>query len=171
MNTFLIRAIGAVALVGMLSGCEDDEEKYRSEPPLVADMVVTSLKDGSSNIHVGDKFTVTLVQKKKGRLLNASKYSWSSTPSGLSHKNALQSVIYDQESQNPVDTLTADAVDDYRINFSGKYNASGNTQFWSNKYGVSFTENFGDGNGKATYTTGGILYFTVQAYKNIKVLP
>lgn len=117
MNTFLIRAIGAVALVGMLSGCEDDEEKYRSEPPLVADMVVTSLKDGSSNIHVGDKFTVTLVQKKKGRLLNASKYSWSSTPSGLAHKNALQSVIYDQESQNPVDTLTADAVGDYRINF------------------------------------------------------
>lgn len=172
MKKLLLHAIGAVALTCTLSGCEDDDEKYRSEPPLVADMVVTSLKDGSSNIHVGDKFTVTLVQKKKGRLLNATKYSWSTTPSqGITHQTALHSVIYDHESQNPIDTLTAHEAGDYRINFSGKYNASGNTQTWSNKYGMSFTENFADGNGKATYTTGGILYFTVQAYKNITIQP
>lgn len=83
----------------------------------------------------------------------------------------MHSVIYDHESQNPIDTLTAHEAGDYRINFSGKYNASGNTQTWSNKYGMSFTENFADGNGKATYTTGGILYFTVQAYKNITIQP
>ena len=33
MNTFLIRAIGAVALVGMLSGCEDDEENIAQNHP------------------------------------------------------------------------------------------------------------------------------------------
>lgn len=166
---FYILSTGFLGLI--LAGCAEDDEKYRSEPPMIADMVITSLKDGSNEVHVGDRFIVTLQQKKKGLRLNATQYTWNASPSDdISHRYN-RSVIYDQERQDPVDTLIATQSGNYRISFIGKYNASGNTNVWSHKHGATFTESFGDGNGQVTYTTGGILYFTVQAYKNVRVLP
>lgn len=168
-NFICIMSIAALGII--LSSCEDDDDKYRSEPPVFSDMIVKSLTDGSDKVHVGDRFTVTLQQRKKGLRLNTTQYSWSASPSdGISHKYT-RSVIYDQENQNPVDTLVATAAGKYRINFTGKYNASGNTQPWSEKHGTSFSVKFDSGEGQATYTTGGILYFTVQAFKDITVMP
>lgn len=153
--------------VFIFAGCE--KENYNSEPPLLKDITIRSLTTGESEVHVGEKFVLTAEQKKKGKLLNATKYTWSCDNEAISHKYNT-SVIYDQESQNPTDTLIATNAGSYIINFTAKYNASGDTQDWSSKYGSSFSEPFPDNNGKATYTTGGILYYTIQAQKRITVL-
>lgn len=170
-KTFLWIGLGLLGL-GM-AGCSEDSgnEKYRSEPPMFSDMTVKSLSTGESEVHVGDMFVVTAEQKKLGRLLNSTTYTWSISPSENISQKYQQSAIYDQERQNPTDTLIASQAGEYTVTFQARYNASGNTSVWSSRYGYSFSENFADGNGKATYTTGGLLYFAVTAEKKIEVLP
>lgn len=155
----------------MLASCseEGNDDKYRSEPPLLSDITISPLGGEGTEIHVGEKFTATAEQSKAGRLLNTTTYTWSSTPDGLTHKYTTK-VIYDNAPANPVDTLVASSPGTYTLTFTGKYNASGNTQVWAQKYGSSFTEQFASGNGKATYVTGGILYFTVTATKTFMVV-
>lgn len=170
MNYKYLTIVGITAISSLTMGCSDDEHEYRSEPPLFSDVVVKSLETGKEEIHVGERFIVTAVQQKTGRLLNKTTYKWASTPDGISHKYKT-AVIYDLEYENPTDTLIAQKPGTFNINFNAKYNVSGNTSEWSNKYGTSFVSPFESGNGKATYVTGGLFYFTVSAEKTINVLP
>lgn len=168
MNKSLTFLLAAAAL--SLTSCSDDSdnEKYRSEPPTLSDISVKPLSGNGTQIRVGERFVATAEQSKKGRLLNSTSYSWSCSSDNLSHLY-LRSVIYDNENQNPTDTLVATAAGTYTLTFTGTYNASGNTQIWAQKYGSTFTEDFASGDGKVTYTTGGLLRFTVTATKTFKV--
>lgn len=165
--------IGMSVLCLGMAGCSEDSnnEKYRSEPPMFEDFTLKSLDTGASEVHAGEKFVITGEQKKLGRLLNTTTYAWTAAPSdGVSQKYQ-RSAIYDQETQNPTDTLIITQPGEYTVTFQARYNASGNTSVWSGSRGYSFTESFADGNGKATYVTGGLFYFSVTAEKKIEILP
>lgn len=166
--------IGVATLCFAFASCSDEanDEKYRSEPPTFSDLTFKTVDTGSETIHVGEKFVVTAEQKKLRRLLNTTTYSWSVTPNSNSQvsQKYVQSVIYDQETQNPTDTLVITEAGDYEITFTARYNVSGNTTVWSSKYGYTYSESFADGNGTATYTTGGLFYFGVTATKSFSVV-
>jgi len=158
-----------ISLPLVFTACTDDEEKYASEPPLFSNITAKVKGTGSEELHVGDSIVITAVQSKAGRLLYQAKYNWSSTPDGLTHLKPSQTVVYDNEPQDPSETVIATAAGSYTLTFSAKYDNSGNTTYWGNKYGYSFTQSFETGGGSATYNTGGAFYFTVTATKTIKV--
>lgn len=161
----------SLSLALLTVSCEDNDEKYHSEPPTIADITFQSLATGSSEIHVGEKFVATLKQRKKGRLLHTARYTWNTTPDGLTHRYT-PSVIYDKENSNPTDTLIATTPGKYEINFTGSYEASGNnTTVWSNKYGKDFTAMLNDGEGTARYITDGMFHFTLRVQKTVRILP
>lgn len=160
-----------ISLAIFFTSCSDESnnEKYRSEPPTFSDITVKPLNGNDSQIHVGEKFLATAKQKKLGRLLNASTYSWTCNSNDIAH-NFQKSVIYDDDTHNPTDTLIVTKAGSYTLTFTGKYNASGNTQIWAQKYGSDFSETFESGEGSANYVTGGLLYFKVTATKTIQVV-
>lgn len=165
---------GAAMLCALLAmSCSEDsnEKKYGSEPPLFEDVTLKSLSTGSSEIHAGERFVATAVQRKRGKLLYKATYSWADNDKeeNVSHKYK-QSVVYDQEPADPTDTLVIKKAGTYTLSFSGKYQNSGNTSYWGNKYGYSFSENYSKGF-NATYSTGGAIGFTVSATKTITILP
>ena len=170
MKKILWGVLPLMIMAGSIASCSDDDNEYRSEPPLLSDLSVKVLKQpASSEIHVGDRVVVTAEQSKKGRLLNATTYGWSSTPT-VAHRFT-KSVIYDKQPVNPTDTVVFDKPGQYTLRFEGKYNASGNTHVWSNKHGVTFTQDFASGDGRVTYQTGSLIYFKVIATKQMTVLP
>lgn len=155
----------------MLASCSEDgdNEKYRSEPPMLSDITVTPLSGSNGQIRVGERFVATAVQSKLGRLLNTTTYTWTGNSDNVSHKYE-SSAIYDNDPHNPTDTLVATQAGTFTLTFTGKYNASGNTQIWAQQKGSSFSESFESGDGKVTYFTGGIFYFTVTATKSVTVV-
>ncbi len=123
----LIAACSVVLAFSAVWGCSDhnDDEKYRSQPPEISDMTVTGL-DGSSTLRTGDKLLATVVQSTKGRLLYRATYEWSSSPSdGVSLSPNKKGVVYDNENDNPTDTIVFSTPGTYTITFSGTYNISG----------------------------------------------
>lgn len=156
----------------LLPSCseETNNKEYRSEPPMLSDISVTPLSGTDGQIHVGQRFVATAEQSKLGRLLNATTYTWTSNSDNISHSYE-SSVIYDNDTHNPTDTLVANTEGTYTLTFLGKYKASGNTQIWAQQRGSSFSEDFATGNGSVTYYTGGIFYFTVTANKQIEIMP
>lgn len=169
MNKAYFFLLLMVSFLAISCSEETDNPKYRSEPPMLSDITVTSL-DGNSEIHAGQRFLATAVQSKLGRLLNTTSYTWTGNSDNVSHAYE-KSVIYDNDTHNPTDTLVASAAGTYTITFTGKYNASGNTQIWAQQKGSSFSEEFESGDGKVTYFTGGLLYFTVTATKEVVIVP
>ncbi len=158
------------ALVLFASCSEDtDNPKYQSQPPLISDLTVTVNGEQTSTIHVGDKFTVTAVQKQIGRLLYKSKYDWSND-SGFEWEGTT-TAVYDKESQNPSATFTAKTAGNCKITFTGRYYAGGQVVGWTSKYGSSYYEEFADKNGRATYSFLGSNQFGVVATKTVTVLP
>lgn len=160
-----------LCIVLLFAACSEDTDnpKYQSEPPLVSDITFSVNGQETSTIHVGDKFTATVVQKKIGRLLYKSKYSWENT-SGFDVE-ATGTAIYDNDTKNPTATFTATTAGNCKITFTGRYYASGQVVGWTSKYGSSYYEDFADNNGRATYSYLGYSQFSVVATKTITVLP
>jgi len=170
MNKTLTFFLGAATSLLVSCSEETNSKEYRSEPPMFSDITITPLSGNDGKIHAGQRFLATAEQSKQGRLLNATTYTWSSNSDNISHSYE-SSVIYDKNTDNPTDTLVANAAGTYTLTFTGKYKASGNTQIWAQQQGTTFSENFASGNGKVTYFTGGIFYFTVTATREIEVVP
>ena len=167
MNTKHLLLI--IPFLTLFCACSDDadDEKYASRPPVFEEIVCQPLNDGETVLRAGQPFVVTARQKSLGRLLNNSTYTWSDREGQLSHKFT-QKVIYDQETQNPTDTVVAPSAGAYKLTMYARYNASGNTSWWSGKYGSTFQSTLTEG-GKATYVTGGLFYFGVTLEKTIMV--
>lgn len=173
----ILTLTSALLLTSGLASCSKDE--YDSQPPRFSEMEVNVLSrdangnfvsTGNDEVHVGDYFTVTARQRTIGKLLNTSKYTWSNTMN-FSQKYR-PSVIYDNYEQNfnPADTLYASSAGVCKVTFTGKYNASGDTQKWASTYGSTSSETLSDGS-KLTYTVGGIFYFTVTAECTLNIRP
>ena len=156
----------------LLTACSEDSdsEKYASRPPVFADIVCTPLAEGETQIRAGQSFVVTAQQERKGHLLNKSTYQWSDVSGQLSHKY-VTSVIYDNQPANPTDTIKAPTAGSYKLTFKARYNASGNTQWWAQKYGANSLSTLSDGTGRVNYLVGGLFYFTVTVEKAIQVKP
>lgn len=170
MNKTIAFLLAAASTLLISCSEETNSEKYRSEPPMLSDITVKPLNGNDGQIHAGQRFLATAEQSKLGRLLNATTYTWTSNSDNISHSYE-SSVVYDNDTRNPTDTLVANAEGTYTLTFTGKYKASGNTQVWAQQKGSTFSEDFASGDGKVTYYTGGIFYFTVTATKQVDVVP
>lgn len=156
--------VGAAAALMALTACSEDDNnpKYISLPPEFTGVEVAPLSaDSDRTIRAGEPFTVTAVQGKKGRLLYGATYAWSATPSdGVSHRYR-EKVIYDQENEDPSDTLIIDRPGTYDIRLNAKYNISGN---WIITSGSNEWEG-----GSATYSTPSTLLYAVELKHKIRV--
>ena len=164
---------GIVLLATIVTSCTEDpaNEKYRSEPPTLSGITAKSLASNTGTIHVGEKIVLTVQQKYTGRLLGLAKYSWALDGTAIGNK---KQVYFDEDSSNPSDTVTINTAGEYKLTFSGTYNAKGNVQAWSAKNGTSITYNFeNDVNSHvvcsihAGYSPG----FDIIASTKIKVIP
>lgn len=150
------------ALTLALAGCSEhaDDAKYASLPPQFEDMTFATLT-GNTTLQAGDKIVATAVQSKKGRLLNGTTYTWSTSPiDGITH-GFKRFVIYDNESNNPTDTLTFATPGTYTVKLEARYKSSGNNQ------NVDGTTEFEGG--RVTYKTGGLLSYTVTVEKTVVI--
>ncbi len=157
--------------MALLASCSEDTDnpQYQSEPPLISDLTVSVNGQETNTIHVGDKFTVTAVQKQIGRLLYKSNYSWTND-SGFEVEYT-GTAVYDNDTKNPTATFTATTAGNCKITFTGRYYAGGQVVGWTSKYGSSYYEEFSDKNGRATYSFLGSNQFSVVATKTVTVLP
>ena len=165
-----VAIVTSLCIMALFASCSEDTDnpKYQSEPPLISDLTVSVNGQETSTVHVGDKFTVTAVQKQIGRLLYKSNYTWTND-SGF-EVEATGTAIYDNDSKNPTATFTATSAGNCKITFTGRYYASGQVVGWTSKYGSSYYEDFADKNGRATYSFLGSNQFSVVATKTITVL-
>lgn len=177
MKTLNYISLTALASVMMLSSCSEDSNnsKYASMPPTFSDMAIQSAATGQAltQVKAGETFVAVMQQKTIGRLLNKTTYSWSIAPTvtGLVHKpNLSTDVVYDQQTQNPTDTLTIDQPGDYTLTFTASYNASGNTTNWSSQHGATSSEYWSDNLGRVQYDTRGLFGFSVSATRRITVV-
>lgn len=177
MKTLNYSLLTAFASIVMLSSCSEDSNnsKYASMPPTFYDMSIQSAETGQTltQVKAGEKFVAIMQQKTVGRLLNKTAYSWGISPTvtDLVHKpNLSTDVVYDQQTQNPTDTLTIDQAGVYTLTFTASYNASGNTTNWSSQYGASFSEYMPDNIGRVQYNTRGLFGFSVIATKRVTVV-
>lgn len=157
-----IAATTLSSLAIFITSCSEhyDDPKYRSMPPSFSDMTFTNL-NGESTMRTGERIVATAVQSSIGRLLNRTTYTWSTSPTeGISHA-FVKSVVYDQETQNPTDTLVFTIPGTYTVTLTAKYNSSGNNQSIDNT--VEFTD------GSVTYVTNGLLSYSVTVKKTVKI--
>ena len=154
-------------ILGLFSvSCDDnaDDPKYRSLPPEFEDMTFKMLKDNSTVITAGEKVVATCVQSKPGRLLNLTRYNWTTNPNpeGLTHKfKAELKAGYDNEPQHPTDTIVFPNPGIYNLTFNARYFTSGNYEIVSKIVSID--------HGKITYKTPSFQFYDVVIEKKIVV--
>lgn len=154
---------GACALTLTLGSCSDKSDEYLSRPPEFSDLTVTNL-NGSDEIRVGDRVVLTAVQGRYGKWLNRTTYSWDSDPALAGHSYK-PGAIYDQEAQNPTDTVTLAYSGAQKFTFTGKYKISAGVD-----YSYNYTAEPTPGC-RVKYSAVGIFDYIVTVEKTIKVLP
>ena len=145
--------------------CDDnaDDPKYRSLPPRFEDMTFKMLEDGSTTVKAGEKCVATCVQSKPGRLLNLTTYNWKATNrEDISHRFKKElKAGYDNEPQNPTDTIIFENPGVYHLTFTARYTTSGNTQVISEIQSID--------HGKITYKTPSFQFYDVTIEKKVTV--
>lgn len=158
INRLLILALLVAA---NLSGCSDNDE-YVSELPVIEDITVVN-QNGNTALRAGDEVTVTIIQSKKGRLLNRTEYSWTSNPATISFTPATQSIVYDNANSNPSTKFTATDPGSFTLTFRAVYDKSGTTKSLG-----SFTSSL-KGGGTVNYEHKGQLKAQISASKRIRI--
>lgn len=165
-------AFASVLLI--MTACSEDNnnEKYSIEPPMFRDMTIKRL-DGSSRIHAGEKFVVTMEHQSVGRNLLRGTYKWKLNEDVVaSYHHASSGFVANIENSNPTDTLIIDIPGTYTISFSADYEGSGNNATsWQKKYGSYFSQYWEDNMGKVSYQyVGGYYYkYKVNAERKFTV--
>ncbi len=167
-HPFILSALALSALAFTACSEHTNDAEYSSEAPRIADLTIQSLNPSHTDVHVGDRFVVTAVQQKKGRLLNRTTYKW--TNSASFEQKYTNYTAYDNGNFNPTDTLVATSAGSFKVSFRGDYKTSGsNINTWLKTYGATYTEKL-PGNGSATYNASMSL-FVVTAEKTFEILP
>ena len=153
--------IAFTALILFVAGCSDnaDDPKYRSLPPEISDLTLAPL-DGSTELRANTPIVATVQQSKLGTLINKTTYSWKTSPIDIDHKY-VKGVIYEQEPQNPTDTITFANKGTYTLTFTGRYHTSGGYE--QRNYSVEIPD------GKVTYSTPSLMYYDVKVEKTVRI--
>lgn len=174
MKTFQNLFILASAILGMISCSEDNNnEKYSIEPPMFSDMTIKTLS-GSSRIHAGEKFVVTMEHQSVGKNLLRGTYKWKLDEESVAeYHHGSNGFIGNTEGANPTDTLIINEPGTYTISLAAEYEGSGNNAVsWQKKYGSYFSQYWADNMGKVSYQyVGGYYYkYKVSADRKFTVL-
>lgn len=156
----ILLPIFALAL-GMVS-CERDDDKYTSTCPVIHDMTFKSVVTETDRIVAGEKFVATVEQAQRGHLLYKADYTWSDGREEGIHKPAFTSVVYDNYSNNPVDTIVFNTPGIHQVKLVAKYHISGN----ADASVVKTTEISG---GRVQYELPSWMYYRVTVTKNVRV--
>lgn len=157
MNKFFIANAFALLLVA-ITGWSCSEEDYNSYPPEFSDIIFTTA-DGSENLTTDTPIEVTLIQSKKGKLLDRTSYKWESED-GVSIATPSVEVVYDKENTNPSVSLVCTSSGSYKLKFTARYSISGQV------VPTNYTKNIPQGKVTCTSST---LYYDVVVEKNFKV--
>lgn len=154
--------LGGLSLPAVLSSCSEDSDdpEYQSVIPEFSDMTFEVLGESRDRIHVGDQIVAKAVQKKRGRLLDRTTYSWTSSQEDLVHRYTQQNV-YDADKSDPTDTLTVTQAGRIRLTMTAKYQVSGQYKNYNR------TEEIEDGN--VTYRTLSWQFYEVTVTKYFRV--
>lgn len=161
MKKHLLFSLVLLLLPGF-SACSDDDE-FTSRLPEIEDIACVN-QDGSTALRIGDEVTVTVVQSKKGKLLNKTEYRWTAEPSTVTFSPETQLVAYDNESGNPVTRFTATEAGNIKITFTAEYNISGSASA-QGSYSTTLS-----GGGNASYTLS-TLKGKIIATKTVRIAP
>jgi hypothetical protein len=156
----ILLPIFALAL-GMVS-CERDDDKYTSTCPVIHDMTFKSVVTETDRIVAGEKFVATVEQAQRGHLLYKADYTWSDGREEGIHKPAFTSVVYDNFSNNPSDTIVFNTPGIHQVKLVAKYHISGN----ADASVVKTTEISG---GRVQYELPSWMYYRVTVTKNVRV--
>jgi hypothetical protein len=156
----ILLPIFALAL-GMVS-CERDDDKYTSTCPVIHDMTFKSVVTETDRIVAGEKFVATVEQAQRGHLLYKADYTWSDGREEGIHKPAFTSVVYDNFSNNPSDTIVFNTPGIHQVKLVAKYHISGN----ADASVVKTTEISG---GRVQYELPSPMCYRVTVTKNVRV--
>ncbi len=156
----ILLPIFALALV--MVSCERDDDKYTSTCPVIHDMTFKSVVTETDRIVAGEKFVATVEQAQRGHLLYKADYMWSDGREEGIHKPAFTSVVYDNYSNNPVDTIVFNTPGIHQVKLVAKYHISGN----ADASVVKTTEISG---GRVQYELPSWMYYRVTVTKNVRV--
>ena len=158
----IILPIFALAL-GLVS-CERDDDKYTSTCPVIHDMTFKSVVTETDRIVAGEKFVATVEQAQRGHLLYKAEYKWSDGRNEGIHKPAFTSVVYDNYSNNPSDTIVFNTEGIHQVKLVAKYHISGNAD-------PSVVKTSEIPGGQVQYQLPSWMYYLVTVTKNVRVLP
>lgn len=148
MNTKITsRVLMLIMTLLSFTSCSEDTDNpdYASTLPIISEVKVTP-----NPIIAGQDFIVTIVQSKKGHLLNSTTYEWNSSMyNTLDEKPTYEkSLIYDNSNGDPEMIMTAvQQKGVYSLTFKASYKNSGQAS------GATGTTHLDDGS-NVTYTVG-----------------
>ena len=96
--------------------CSNDDDDVKSKLPTFSDMVFST-----DTMHVGQTIQAIAVQSSKGKLLDRTTYTWSLSDSTY-YSNT---VIYDNNNENPSSYFIPKEAGKYTLKLVAKYNVSG----------------------------------------------
>lgn len=156
----ILLPVFALAL-GLVS-CERDDDKYTSTCPVIHDMTFKSVVTETDRIVAGEKFVATVEQAQKGHLLYKAEYKWSDGRDEGTHKPSFTSVVYDNFSNNPSDTIVFNTPGIHQVKLVAKYHISGNAD-------ASVVRTDEITGGKVQYELPSWMYYRVTVTKNVRV--
>ncbi len=122
-NNINVRRI--LPILFLLSACSSDEENFRSVLPTFSEIAVQNLDDESESLVVGKPFVLTAEQRTRGKLLYKAVYSWEVENAHDWQHRYKKTVVYDHQSEDPTDTITATAPGSYNVTMTAEYYLSG----------------------------------------------
>ena len=152
------------ALALGLVSCERDDDKYISTCPIFQDVTFTSVVSGTEKILTGEPFVATAKQAKYGHLLYKAKYVWSDGREVGVHSPAFTTVVYDNNPNNPVDTIVFYSPGVHQVKLVADYDISG-------YYDPSVVKTTEIAGGRIQYELLSAFKYRVTITKNVHVEP
>lgn len=148
----------------LLAACSEDWDspEYQSRSPMFSAMTLKNLEGEDDGVwRAGVPIVATAVQSRTGSLLYKAVYEWTCSSEDVTHKYR-STVVYDNENDNPTDTLTFAQPGSYRLTFRGRYHISGNAEMLNGSEAIP--------DGTVTYSTPSWMYYDVTVERSVRVV-
>lgn len=114
-----------VIFLAFFGSCQADQDRFVSYPPRFSEIRITDLDGKATTPKVGVPFVATVIESQRGKLLNATRYSWTIEPANSWQHRFLASSVYDHSKIQPSDTITPTEAGEFVLQFQASYNVSG----------------------------------------------